>query len=38
MVAELLAGYTLSINYIFDGGSLTPTLKKSNLPDGGIVV
>ena len=36
--ATNLTGYTLSFNYIFGDGSITPTLKKSNLPDGGIKV
>ena len=33
--ATNLTGYTLTFNYIFSGGSITPTLKKSNLTDGG---
>ena len=36
--ATNLTGYTLSFNYIFSGGSITPALKKSNLTDGGIKV
>ena len=36
--ATNLTGYTLSFNYIFGGGSITPTLKKSNLTDGGMIV
>ena len=31
-----LTGYTLSFN--FGGGSITPTLKRCNIPDGGIKV
>ena len=36
--ATNLTGYTLSFNYIFSDGSITPTLKKTNLTDGGIKV
>ena len=36
--ATNLTGYTLSFNYIFNGGSITQIMKKSNLPDGGIKV
>ena len=36
--ATNLTGYTLTFDYIFGGGSITPTLKKSNLTDGGIKV
>ena len=36
--ATNFTGYTLSFNYIFGGGSITPTFKESNLTDGGIKV
>ena len=36
--ATNLTGYTLSFNYIFSGESITPTLKNTNLPNGGIKV
>ena len=36
--ATNLTGYTLSFNYIYGGGSITPTWKKTNLTNGGIKV
>ena len=36
--ATNLTGYSLSFNHIFGGGSITPTSKQTNLPNGGIKV
>ena len=36
--ATNLTGYTLTFSYVYDGGSISPTFKKSNLTNGGIKV
>ena len=36
--ATNLTGYTLTFDYVYGGGSISPTFMKSNLPNGGIKV